>query len=59
MVKAHWLNRGLHQVGVVIHRGRGVVVMVVVVVMHQGELLLDSRCAILSCCHLFCGGLNW
>jgi hypothetical protein len=36
-----------------------VVVMVVVVVMHQGELLLDGRCAILSCCHLFCGGLNW
>jgi hypothetical protein len=36
-----------------------VVVMVVVVVMHEGELLLDGRCAILSRCHLFCGGLNW
>jgi hypothetical protein len=59
MVKGHRLNRGLHQVGVVIHRGRGVVVMVVVVVMHQSELLLDGRCAVLSRCHLFCGCLNW
>jgi hypothetical protein len=36
-----------------------VVVMVVVVVMHQGELLLDGCCAVLSRCHLFCGCLNW